>query len=89
MTRTIGIGIQNFEQIISNRYFYIDKTSFIKKWWENGDAVTLIARPRRFGKTLAMDMTRRFFLWNTPDRLCCFMAFLMYSRSLFVPDFVR
>ncbi len=61
MTRTIGIGIQNFERIISNRYFYIDKTNFIKEWWENGDAVTLIARPRRFGKTLAMDMTRRFF----------------------------
>lgn len=61
MGRTVGIGIQNFEQIIENEYFYVDKTGFIKEWWENGDAVTLIARPRRFGKTLTMDMVRRFF----------------------------
>lgn len=43
MTRTVGIGIQNFGKIIKNDYFYIDKTSFIKEWWENGDEVTLIA----------------------------------------------
>jgi hypothetical protein len=50
MTRIIGIGSQNFEQIISNRYFCINKTSFIKEWWENGDAVTLIARPEDLEK---------------------------------------
>lgn len=61
MARTIGIGIQDFEKIISNHYFYIDKTSFIKVWWESGDEVTLIARPRRFGKTLTMSMIERFF----------------------------
>ena len=61
MTRTVGIGIQNFGKIIQNDYFYIDKTSFIKEWWENGDEVTLIARPRRFGKTLTMSMTEQFF----------------------------
>lgn len=50
MARTIGIGIQNFEDLIRNDYFYIDKTDFIKEWWESGDSVTLITRPRRFGK---------------------------------------
>ena len=52
MARTVGIGIQSFEKLIENQYFYIDKTNFIKEWWENGDDVTLITRPRRFGKTL-------------------------------------
>ena len=59
--RTVGIGIQDFEDIIKDNYFYIDKTSFIKEWWENGDSVTLITRPRRFGKTLNMSMLNRFF----------------------------
>lgn len=40
---------------------YIDKTMFIKEWWDNKDIVTLITRPRRFGKTLTMDMTEKFF----------------------------
>lgn len=61
MARTVGIGIQSFEKIRDNDYFYIDKTNFIKEWWENGDDVTLITRPRRFGKTLLMNMVERFF----------------------------
>ncbi len=61
MGRTVGIGIQDFDKIIEGNYFYIDKTSFIKEWWENGDDVTLVARPRRFGKTLNMSMLNRFF----------------------------
>ena len=61
MARTIGIGIQNFEDLISNGYFYIDKTNFIEEWWESGDSVTLITRPRRFGKTLNINMLERFF----------------------------
>ena len=60
MARTVGIGIQSFEKLISNQYFYIDKTNFIKEWWESGDDVTLITRPRRFGKTLNMNMLERF-----------------------------
>lgn len=52
MARTVAIGVQDFETIVSNNYFYIDKTDFIRGWWENGDSVTLITRPRRFGKTL-------------------------------------
>ena len=61
MTRTVGIGIQDFEKIITSNIFYVDKTLFIKEWWENNDAVTLITRPRRFGKTLTMSMTEQFF----------------------------
>lgn len=61
MARTVGIGIQDFGKIIENGYFYVDKTAFIKEWWENGDEVTLVTRPRRFGKTLTMSMTERFF----------------------------
>lgn len=61
MGRTVGIGIQDFEKIRKNNYFYIDKTYFIKEWWESGDDVTLITRPRRFGKTLTMSMLDYFF----------------------------
>ena len=61
MARTVGIGIQDFGKIIENDYFYVDKTAFIKEWWESGDEVTLITRPRRFGKTLTMSMVERFF----------------------------
>ncbi len=61
MARTISIGHQNFEEIRKNDWFYIDKTSFIKEWWSRGDSVTLITRPRRFGKTLNMSMTEQFF----------------------------
>lgn len=64
MARTVGIGIQDFGKIIENGYFYVDKTAFIKEWWENGDEVTLITRPRRFGKTLTMSMTEQFFSVN-------------------------
>lgn len=61
MMRTVGIGIQSFDKIRDNNYFYVDKTSFIKEWWESGDDVTLITRPRRFGKTLNMSMLEHFF----------------------------
>ena len=61
MARTVGIGIQDFGKIIENDYFYVDKTAFIKEWWESGDEVTLITRPRRFGKTLTVSMVEQFF----------------------------
>ena len=60
MARTVGIGIQSFEKLIMENSFYIDKTDFIRLWWENRDDVTLITRPRRFGKTLNMNMLERF-----------------------------
>ena len=61
MAKTMGIGIQNFEKVITNHCFYVDKSYFIREWWENQDEVTLITRPRRFGKTLNMSMLERFF----------------------------
>ena len=68
MANTVAIGIQEFEKIIKNKYFYIDKTSFIKEWWDAGDGVTLITRPRRFGKTLNMSMLECFFSVKYADR---------------------
>ncbi|MSS62584.1 AAA family ATPase [Velocimicrobium porci] len=59
--KTVAIGIQDFEELRKGGYFYIDKTSFIKEWWESGDSVTLVTRPRRFGKTLNMSMLDYFF----------------------------
>lgn len=64
MPRTAAIGIQDFETIIENNYFYVDKTNFIREWWENGDSVTLVTRPRRFVKTLNINMLERFFSLN-------------------------
>ena len=68
MARTVAIGLQSFEKIRENDYFYIDKTNFIKEWWESGDDVTLITRPRRFGKTLNMDTLNCFFSNKYADR---------------------
>lgn len=68
MARTIGIGLQNFEKIIRNNCFYVDKTDFIREWWESMDDVTLITRPRRFGKTLNMSMVEQFFSVDYADR---------------------
>ena len=61
MECNVSIGKQNFADIRENKYFYIDKTSLIKEWWDSGDDVTLITRPRRFGKTLNMSMLGCFF----------------------------
>ncbi len=61
MQQKISIGKQNFADMRENKYFLIDKTVFIKEWWDSGDDVTLITRPRRFGKTLNMSMLECFF----------------------------
>ena len=61
MARVLGIGKQNYEKVVGRHNFYVDKTLFIKEWWENEDEVTLITRPRRFGKTLNMSMVEQFF----------------------------
>ena len=68
MKKTIAIGVQDFSTLIERNYFYIDKTSFIKEWWDNGDTVTLITRPRRFGKTLTMSMAEKFFSIEHADK---------------------
>ena len=64
MGRTVAVGIQNFDEVIEKNYFYVDKTYFIKEWWESGDSATLITRPRRFGKTLNVNMLECFFRIN-------------------------
>ena len=61
MRKTVSIGMQDFASLIENQYFYIDKTDFIREWWDRGDQVTLITRPRRFGKSLNMSMLECFF----------------------------
>ena len=61
MNSTISIGMQDFGKLIRSGAFYVDKTSFIKEWWENQDDVTLVTRPRRFGKTLNLSMVDYFF----------------------------
>ena len=61
MSGKVAIGLQSFEDIRSRDIFYIDKTDFIREWWESEDSVTLITRPRRFGKTLNLSMAECFF----------------------------
>lgn len=81
MTRTVGIGIQSFDKIRENNYFYIDKTSFIKEWWESGDDVTLITRPRRFGKTLNMSMAEEFFSIDYANRVDLFEGLSIWEEE--------
>ena len=71
MKKQILIGADSFEKIIEGNYFYIDKTLFIKELLENRGKVTLITRPRRFGKTLNMSMLKSFFDIGSPSRDTC------------------
>lgn len=68
MGKVISIGKQDFASLRENDYFFIDKTKFIKEWWDNADDITLITRPRRFGKTLNMSMLDCFFSTTCSDR---------------------
>ena len=61
MAKNVAIGIQSFAELREKDYFYVDKTDFIREWWDSGDSVTLINRPRRFGKTMNMSMVEAFF----------------------------
>ena len=83
MARTISIGCQNYGTIRREGYFYIDKTSFIREWWESGDSVTLITRPRRFGKTLTMSMTEQFFSVNYAKREDLFEGLSVWEDEKF------
>ncbi len=83
MANTIGIGNQDFEAIRKKRYFYVDKTRFIKQWWETGDHVTLITRPRRFGKTLNMSTIEKFFSIEYKDRTDLFQDLKIWKHDEF------
>ena len=81
MAPNVAIGIQDFSTIIENNYFYIDKTAFLKEWWDSGDSVTLITRPRRFGKTLTMSMTEQFFSLEYARRSDLFESFEIWKNK--------
>ena len=81
MGRTIGIGKQSFEELRKNQCFYVDKTSFIQEWWESQDEITLITRPRRFGKTLNMDMLNCFFSNRYKERADLFEGLEIWKEE--------
>ena len=81
--RKVAIGIQSFDKIREGKFFYIDKTSFIKEWWESGDDVTLISRPRRFGKTLNMSMLEQFFSLNYAGRGDLFEGLAVWEEEYY------
>lgn len=68
MASTISIGKQDFLYLREKEYFYIDKSDFIRQWWDSADDITIITRPRRFGKTLNMSMLNYFFSNQYKDR---------------------
>ena len=68
MGSTISIGKQDFLYLREKEYFYIDKSDFIRQWWDSADDITIITRPRRFGKTLNMSMLNYFFSNQYKDR---------------------
>ena len=83
MARKISIGTQDYASIIERNCFYVDKTSFIKNWWENEDAVTLITRPRRFGKTITMSMCNYFFSDKYAGRSDLFEGLAIWKEEKF------
>lgn len=81
MKPVISIRAQDFTYIRENGCFYIDKTGFIREWWENGDVVTLITRPRRFGKTLNLSMAEAFFSNQYPHRQELFYGLSIWKEE--------
>ena len=81
MARKVSTGIDTFSELRDYNIFYIDKTHFIKDWWEQNDKVTLITRPRRFGKTLMIDTVRTFFSTEYRDRLDLFDGLFISSYN--------
>ncbi len=79
MKKTVALGISKFEDMINRDVFYIDKTYFIKEWWDSKDQVTLITRPRRFGKTLTLSMTETFFSNKYKDKSILFEPFKIWN----------
>ena len=81
MKKVIGIGKQSFSSLREKNYFFIDKTNFIKEWWEKGDDITLITRPRRFGKTLNMSMMECFFSNKYANRADLFEGLSVWEEE--------
>ena len=68
-TLKLPVGIDSFEKIRRNKFYYIDKTKLIEQLVETGGEVTLFTRPRRFGKTLNMSMLKAFFETGADESL--------------------
>lgn len=83
MSQTIAIGGQDFEYLRTNQYFFIDKSDFIREWWENGDTATLITRPRRFGKTLNLHMLECFFSNRYAGRSDLFEGLSIWKKDAY------
>ena len=83
MRKNVAIGIQDFDKLMKSGCFYIDKTDFIREWWESGDEVTLIARPRRFGKTLNISMLERFFSIQCTEQDDIFQGLSIWQREAY------
>lgn len=81
MSAVISIGNQDFESIRQSGSFYVDKTAFIKEWWENNDSVTLITRPRRFGKTLNLSTLNCFFSVKYKNRTDLFENLFIWKEE--------
>lgn len=80
--RQFSIGSQDYEEIITSKSFYVDKTDFIRQWWNTNDKVTLITRPRRFGKTLNLSMVNCFFSLQYKDRADLFIDMAISDTEL-------
>ena len=81
MKKTISIGIQGFSDLRERNCYFVDKTHFIKEWWESQDMVTLITRPRRFGKTLNMSMLECFFSNKYANRADLFAGLSIWKEE--------
>lgn len=81
MAGKVAIGLQSFEEIRDRDVFYVDKTGFMKEWWKNGDSVTLITRPRRFGKTLNLSMVECFFSNRYAERADLFEGLSIWEEE--------
>ena len=81
MKKTISIGKQSFSSLREHDNFFVDKTNFIKEWWEKEDDITLIARPRRFGKTLNMSMLECFFSNKYANRADLFEGLSIWEEE--------
>ena len=83
MAREIATGVQDFRELREKHAFYVDKTAFIREWWNGLDSVTLITRPRRFGKTLNMSMLECFFSNKYEDRADLFEGLDVWKDEKF------
>ena len=83
MAREIAIGQQDYAAIIEKNSFYVDKTFFIKDWWNDPTFCTVILRPRRFGKTLTMSMMEYFFSTKHAGRADLFEGLYIWEHEEF------